>query len=294
MVQMVRSSGCLLLLMFSALLLHAQADTTRVYKKRLRSFVIGSTAGYAITMTGLNELWYKGNGHQSFTFFNDNSEWKQVDKLGHFYSAFYFSYGTSRALKWCSVKPRKSDLVGALVGFGVMAPIEIFDGFSPAYGASVGDLVADAAGAAFFLGQARLWDEPRIFPKFSFHRTDYAPMRPNLLGDGMPSEIFKDYNGQTYWLSVDMDKFIRFPKWLNIAAGYGAQGMTYARDEETIAAGFAPPYRQYYIGLDFDLRAIKSRSKVVNTLLFVANMIKLPAPTFEFSTKGTRFHVLYF
>lgn len=278
-----------------SLLAHAQlADTTQVNKKRLRKFVIGSSVGYGVTLVGLNALWYQDAGHQSFRFFDDNDEWKQVDKVGHFYSAFYFSYGTSRALRWCQVKPSKADLVGALVGFGVMVPIEIFDGFSQAYGASAGDLIADAAGAAFFLGQSRLWKEPRIFPKFSFHRTDYAALRPNTLGDGMPSEILKDYNGQTYWLSVDMDKFVKFPKWLNLAAGYGAEGMVYARPEENVAAGFPPPYRQYYLGLDIDLRAIHSRSKVVNTLLFVASMIKLPAPAVEFSSKGVSFHALAF
>ncbi|HEY5748693.1 MAG TPA: DUF2279 domain-containing protein [Chryseolinea sp.] len=292
---MVRNSISLFVLLFLFTLSQAQvADSTQVNKKRLRGFVIGSTVAYSITLAGLNELWYKDSGHQSFRFFNDDDEWKQVDKTGHFLSAFYFSYGTSRALQWCNVKPKKSDLIGALVGFGVMVPIEIFDGFSQAYGASAGDLVADAAGAAFFLGQARLWKEPRIFPKFSFHRTDYAPLRPNTLGDGMPSEMFKDYNGQTYWLSVDMDKFIRFPRWLNLVVGHGAEGMVYARVNENMAAGYPAPYRQFYIGLDFDLRAIKSRSKVVNTLIFVANMIKLPAPTLEFSSKGTRFHAFYF
>lgn len=292
---MVRNSISLSVLLFIFTLSQAQvADSAQVNKKRLRSFAIGSTVGYGITLVGLNELWYKDSGHQSFRFFNDDDEWKQVDKTGHFLSAFYLSYGTSRALRWCNVKPKKSDLVGALVGFGVMVPIEIFDGFSQAYGASAGDLVADAAGAAFFLGQARLWKEPRIFPKLSFHRTDYAPLRPNTLGDGVPSEIFKDYNGQTYWLSVDMDKFIHFPRWLNIVVGHGAEGMVYARVNENIAAGYPAPYRQFYLGLDLDLRAIKSRSKVVNTLIFVANMIKLPAPTLEFSSKGTRFHAFYF
>jgi hypothetical protein len=115
-----------------------------------------------------------------------------------------------------------------------------------------------------------------------------------VLGDGLTSEILKDYNGQTYWLSVDMDKFIRFPKWLNLAAGYGAQGMIYARDRQNIEAGYRDPYRQYYLSLDFDLSAIKTRSKVVKTLIFVANMIKIPAPAIEFSSRGTRFHALHF
>ena len=53
-------------------------------------------------------------------------------------------------------------------------------------------------------------------------------------------------------------------------------------------------YRQFYLGIDFDLTAIKTRSKALKTILFIADMIKLPAPTVEFSTKGTRFHAFYF
>jgi hypothetical protein len=81
---------------------------------------------------------------------------------------------------------------------------------------------------------------------------------------------------------------------LNFAIGYGAEGMVYARDYQNIEAGHAKPFRQYYLAIDFDLTAIKSRSKVINTLLFVANMIKIPAPTLGFSQKGVKFHPLYF
>lgn len=272
-----------------------RSDTSHhVNKKRLNSLIIGSTVAYGVTLAGLNELWYEDSPRQSFHFFNDNAEWKQVDKIGHFYSAYYLSYGASRALQWCNVKPKKSDLIGSLVGFGVMLPIEIMDGFSESYGASPGDLIANAACSAFYLGQALLWKEQRIIPRFSFHRTEYASMRPSVLGDGMPGEMFKDYNGQTYWLSVDMDKFIRFPKWLNFAVGYGAEGMVYARDEQNVEAGYPPAYRQYYLSIDLDLRAIKSRSKAINTLIFFASMIKIPAPTIEFSSKGTKVYAFYF
>ena len=286
----------LIILFAVPLLTYGQASDTsqHVNKKRLNTLIIGSTVVYGVTLAGLNKLWYEDSPKESFHFFNDNAEWKQVDKVGHFYSAFYLSYGASQALRWCNVKPKKSDLIGSLVGFGVMLPVEIMDGFSSSYGASPGDLIANAAGSAFFLGQSLLWKEQRIVPKFSFHRTEYASMRPSVLGDGMPSEMFKDYNGQTYWLSVDMDKFIRFPKWLNFAVGYGAEGMVYARDEQNIEAGYPPAYRQYYLSIDFDLRAIKSRSKVVNTLIFFASMIKIPAPTIEFSSKGTKVHAFYF
>jgi hypothetical protein len=268
-------------------------DTLQVNRKRLNTFVIGSAAGYGITLLGLNHLWYKDSEQQSFRFFNDNAEWKQVDKLGHFYSAFYFSYGTSAALRWCHVPAKKADLWGALTGFLVLVPIEVFDGFSEAYGASSGDLIADAAGSAFFIGQKMLWDEARLVPKFSFRRTGYASLRPKVLGDGTTSEILKDYNGQTYWLSADMDKFMPFPKWLNLAAGYGAQGMVYARDNQNLSAGYQA-YRQYYLSLDFDLTAIRTRSKALKTLIFIASCIRIPAPAIELSRKKLTFHALHF
>ncbi|MFZ6011650.1 MAG: DUF2279 domain-containing protein [Bacteroidota bacterium] len=264
-----------------------------VNKKRFRTLVIGSGVGYTATMIGLNELWYKDSDRQSFRFFNDNAEWKQVDKIGHFFSGFYFSYGASSALRWCGMTPRKSDLAGAVTGFLVMVPIEIFDGYSDAYGASTGDLIANAAGPAFFLAQQSFWKEIRIHPKFSFQSTDYAAQRPEVLGDNWLSEIFKDYNGQTYWLSVDVDKFMKFPRWLNVAVGYGAEGMLYARDRQNAEIGLRS-YRQYYLALDIDLTAVKTRSKALKTLIFLANMIRLPAPGLEFSSRGVRFQALQF
>ena len=202
-----------------------QKDTAQVEvnHKRLRTVAIAGGAGYGIMLVGLNELWYKNTPRQPFQFFNDSREWMQVDKMGHFYSSFYLSSSTSKAYKWCGVPSSRSDLYGAVTGFMILLPIEIFDGFSSAYGASGSDLLANAGGALFFLGQQRLWGHIRISPKFSFHRTNFPKERPELLGDNLVSEILKDYNGQTYWLSFDMDKFIKFPKWLNIAIGHGAE-----------------------------------------------------------------------
>lgn len=270
-----------------------QTDSLFVNKKRLTTFTLTSGAAYTATMVGLSELWYKDAGRQSFRFFNDNAEWKQVDKLGHFYAGFYFSYGTSKALRWSNVQQRKADFIGAATGFLILAPIEVFDGFSKAYGASTGDLMANAAGSVFFLGQSLLWGEPRIYPKFSFHRTDYAVLRPNTLGDTFASEFLKDYNGQTYWLSFDMDKFMNFPKWLNIAVGYGANEMIFARDSQNAEAGYSA-YRQYYLALDLDLTGIKTRSKVLKTFFSLVSLLKLPAPALELSRSRAKFHPLYF
>jgi hypothetical protein len=185
----------------------------------------------------------------------------------------------------------------------LMLPIEIMDGFSQSYGASISDLAANAAGAALFSGQMLLWHQIRIHPKFSFHRTSFPTLRPKLLGSRWYEEMIKDYNGQTYWWSFDLHSFYgpgaRFPKWLNIALGYGAHNMIYARKHENEAFGIVP-YREYYLSLDIDLSHYKKppqtfANRLWNTFVTVTNMIRLPSPALSYRpSKGFTFHPLFF
>ena len=265
----------------------------QVNKRRLKTVIIGSGVAYTGSMIALSSVWYSQYDKEPFHFFNDAHEWKQMDKMGHFYSAFQLSSICSRTLQWSGLPNKKSDLAGTLTSFAIISSIEVLDGFSAGYGASVSDLAANAFGAGFYFGQQLAWKEVRIYPKYSFHRTSYAQQRPETLGNGFFEEVIKDYNGQTYWFSFDIDKFLRFPKWLNLSLGYGAQGMLYANDANNVNQNFMP-YRQYFIGIDFDLTAIKSRSKLINSLVYVANMIKLPAPALEISQGKVKGHLFYF
>ena len=278
-----------LMLGLSPSIAQSQASDT-LNNRRLRTVIITGALSYSVTMIGLNSIWYSQHGKQSFRFFNDGPEWKQMDKAGHAFSAFHVASIGTHALQWSGVSKNKSDKASAITSFAILSSIEILDGFSSGYGASASDWAANALGSGFFLGQQLLWNEVRIHPKYSFHRTGFAKQRPNILGDGLIEEMIKDYNGQTYWLSADMDKFLKFPKWLNLAVGYGAENMIYARDIQNNQLG----YRQLYVALDFDLTAIKSRSKVVNTLLFFANMLKLPAPTIELAQGRARARFYYY
>lgn len=281
----------------SSLAQPADSLSEKTNSKRLKSLAIAGAAGYSALLVGLNEVWYKDFERGSFHFFNDNSQWKQVDKVGHFYSTFHLSYLSARTLQWAGLKPKKANFWGSAMGVLVMMPIEIMDGLSAEYGASSGDVIANLAGSGFLLGQQLLWQEVRIQPKFSFSRSGYAPLRPQTLGSTWTEELIKDYNGQTYWLSFDIHAFLskdnRFPGWLNIAAGYGAEGMIYANDAANESQGLEP-FRQYYIALDLDLSHFKSKSRFINSLLFLANMIKIPAPTAEFSQGSWKFHFFYF
>jgi hypothetical protein len=53
-----------------------------------------------------------------------------------------------------------------------LTAVEVLDGFSSEWGASSGDIIANAS--ALLVSQELLWKEQRITPKFSFHTTQYA------------------------------------------------------------------------------------------------------------------------
>lgn len=267
-------------------------DSTQI--KRLKPLVVSSSVVYAGALIALNQLWYADFDRQSFQFFNDNKEWKQVDKLGHFYSAFQLSKLGYRGLHWAGVEEKKSIFWGTMVSVIVLTPIEVFDGFSAEYGASTGDLIANSTGALLFYAQMSKWGEIRIHPKYSFKRSGYAPLRTEILGANLSEEIVKDYNAHTHWLSFDLSKFNKFiPKWLNVGIGYGARGMIFANDNQNEAAGLNP-MRRYFLTVDFDFNEYKGQSKFLNTLLDVINIIKLPAPTLEYSNNKFRFHSFYY
>ncbi|HCM75517.1 MAG TPA: DUF2279 domain-containing protein [Cytophagales bacterium] len=264
-----------------------------VNKKKLNRLVIASSVGYTASMVVLSKAWYSEFDRQPFSFFDDSKEWFQVDKIGHFYSAFHLSNMSANALIHTGLSKRKSQKIGALSSFLMVSSIEIFDGYSAGYGASASDLVANAVGSSVFLGQQLLWNETRIYPKFSFHTTHLANQRPTILGSNFSEKVLKDYNGQTYWMSIDVDRFTRFPKWLNLAIGYGAHDFIFASKEANISNGYSP-YRQYYLSIDFDLTSVKTNSKPLKALLYLANMIKLPSPTLEFTRHGVKSYAFYF
>jgi uncharacterized protein YfiM (DUF2279 family) len=280
----------------------AQTDSAgaepRPHPGRVRLLAAGSTTAYSATLVGLHQLWYKEQTRTGFHFFNDNAQWKQVDKAGHLYSTYHLSRLGTQALRWAGLPPGKAAVLGGVTGLVFQTPIEVLDGFSAAYGASWGDVAANMAGAALYVGQQLLWREERIHPRFSFQPTALAKLRPNMLGKNLPEQSLKDYNGQTYWLSFNVKPWLgaesRFPGWLNVSLGYGAQNMVYANDAVNRAQGFHP-YRQYYLSFDVNFTRIPTRSRLLRSLFFVLNTVHVPAPALEFNReRGLVFHPLYF
>ena len=268
--------------------------------KRLTGVIVAQTAMASGALIGLNQLWYADYAQSNLHSVNDNNEWLQMDKAGHLFSSYHLGAFGSNALQWSGCSKKSQLIYGSTIGLAFMTAVEVFDGYSAEWGFSWGDMAANTTGTALYVSQELIWNEQRIVPKFSFHTTQYASLRSNVLGSSLSEQILKDYNGQTYWLSANIHSFFKqskLPKWLNVAVGYGAEGMITGNEglANTVFLPESERYRQFYLSFDVDLTKIKTKSNFIKTLFLVFNTIKIPAPAIEIKgSGGIRWHYLYF
>ncbi|MBB5268869.1 uncharacterized protein YfiM (DUF2279 family) [Algibacter amylolyticus] len=266
-------------------------------KPRRNAVVITEAAIGGLTLVGLHQLWYADFEQSKFHTTNDNNQWLQMDKLGHAFTSYQLGKHGAQLLHWSGVNKKHQLIYGATLGFSFLSAVEVLDGFSSEWGFSWGDILANGAGTGLYIGQELLWKEQRIALKYSFHQTKYAKQRPDKLGETFLEQTLKDYNGQTYWLSANIHSFFKessVPKWLNVAVGYGADGMlTGLEGVDSQLINTNRRYRQYYLSLDVNLKAIKTNSKLLRSVFDVFNMIKIPFPTLEFNKNKAVFHLFY-
>ena len=288
----------------------------------------GSAAAGATIYTGviisLNNVWYAEYERSKFHLFNDMGEWEDMDKMGHTVTAYTEANWVYKGARWTGLEDRKSIWMGVAMGTLFQASIETLDGFSEKWGFSLPDIAFNTIGVSVFAAQQMAWNEQRIILKVSsFHKpypelsitstegshTTLLTTRTNdLYGSSYAARFLKDYNALTTWASVNVHSFIknknsRFPKWLNVAVGYGAEHLYGGFRNEwsegdvmyVLNKADFPRYRQIYLSLDIDLTRIKTKSPFLKTVFSVINVIKIPAPTLEVNTLGkVRFHPIYF
>jgi hypothetical protein len=308
-----------------ALLSFQPADS--LYKGRVYSMVGIGTVAYGGSLLLLKKAWYDNYATSPFHTFDDRKEWLQMDKVGHVFGGYFESAWFSKAFQWAGVPRNKARWIGVGCGTIIQGTLEVFDGFSSKWGFSKGDIGANTLGCALFIGQEYAWKEQRFCMKVS--NTPYPYSKTPILADNQtkPSSslyerardlygksyietFLKDYNNQTLWFSVNPSSFVpnnNWPKWtkpINIAIGYGAQNL-YKGDPEyfwekdgaryNVDPLKYPRYRQYYLSFDIDLTRIKVKNPILKTLLSGFNIIKIPAPTLEYNSKGQFiFHPLMF
>jgi len=266
-------------------------------KSRRNAVLISEVSLATTALIGLDQLWYADYPRSKFKTLDDSGEWLQMDKLGHVFSSYQLGRLGANTLNWAGVSKKNQIIYGSTLGLGFLTAVEVMDGFSEEWGFSWTDMVANTLGSGLFVGQELLWQEQRILLKYSFHQTRFAKQRPDKLGNGLSEEFLKDYNGQTYWLSANINSFLKtdyIPNWLNLAVGYGADGMLTGEPNDPLFIN-QNRTRQYYLSLDIDLSRIKTKSHFLKTIFDVLNVIKVPFPAVELNSKGRlKMHYFYY
>lgn len=264
----------------------------------------GHAAFYAGSYVPLYATWYKPYGSSSFHFFDDGAEWRSTDKFGHTFTAFQLSSLSTAAFQWAYPMDEyryKSIWLGTGFAMLYQTTLEVFDGFSSGWGFSWGDMAANTSGALLFALHKRFAERIFIRPKFSSHSTSYALYRPEVLGSSKAERTLKDYNGQTYWLSIGIPTFQYRDKWwtcLNLSVGVNSYGMTGGRFNPSVndKGESIPAFERNTRGLisfDVDWERIPTDKKWLKTCFRILNLVKLPFPALEIG-KNTQLHGWYF
>jgi len=290
------------------------------FNQKRFNYALGiSATTYTAFSIGLYQTWYKQYPQEGFHTFDDWGEWSNMDKVGHLYTSYFQGVLCYKGAKWTGLSDDKSILVGAICGGLFQTTIEMMDAFSTQWGFSVTDMAANVSGLGLFALQQKYWGEQRImikvssypkrYPDFMFTgangtETSLQQRADELFGSSFAEKYLKDYNAQAYWASIDVNSFLpennKWPAWLNIALGYGADNMFGGFENEWITDGEQfivpedafPRVHQFYLGLDLDLTKIKTENDFLKGVFSIFNIFKAPSPALEINSQGeVRFHL---
>lgn len=176
--------------------------------------VVGGTLALGFWDWGTAKFHFVDEG-----FFGTDTHNGGMDKLGHAFGTMLLSDFFDASLERHHVNQTSAALTGSLMGWGVMAIVETFDGFSQDYGFSPQDIVANTVGATFSFLRNTV---PGLKDKVDY-RLEYIPS-----GYDTGFKPHSDYAGQKYILALKLGGFEKFEetplRFLELDAGYFTEG----------------------------------------------------------------------
>lgn len=239
-----------------------------------------------------NAWWKKDRG--KFHFEEDWVFALQVDKAGHFYGGYLFSYVFSEALIASGFSWDEAADWGTVLGIAYQTYIETEDGFAKEWGFSPSDFYADAMGSLFFIAQHYVPALQNVTPKWQYVPSEWIG-KPVI---NRPRTFIDDYNSSTFWWSVNLYNILPqnlkryWVPWLDLSLGYGADAI----DAPIGPSGHPDELasRRYIIGIDYNLvKLLPDGGWFWNWFRQSLNYIKFPSPAIEFQNNATRFHLFY-
>lgn len=254
-------------------LLYKNDESSPFYSRKNLSIAFLSGA-YASTLVSGYYMWWR-DGQRRFSFYSskEGEGWlndpysKGIDKIGHFYTSYFFYKLSKNLLIWGGYPEDDSKLHAAIMSLGIGLVIEVGDGFSR-FGFDYQDLVFNTIG----LGYGYLQDVLPVLQNFNF-KWSYIPTHDFHF----PPNLTSTYEAHIYWLTVDVHNLFQntfmnfYPEYLQLGIGYSVSD-DYKR-------------REYLIGLDFNLDKIFSTNNQDWKLIIdTANMLHYPAPGVKFQS----------
>ncbi|QCK15687.1 DUF2279 domain-containing protein [Mangrovivirga cuniculi] len=139
-----------------------------INKKRLNTTIGIEVGSYLAGISFLQYVWYKDHKRVPFHFYDDSKGYLQMDKFGHAYGAYRYSYSAYYGLRMAGVSKKKALIYGGPVGLIFQTPIEVFDGMYEGWGFSWYDMIANTLGSALFVVQEAAFDDQIFLMKFSY------------------------------------------------------------------------------------------------------------------------------
>ncbi|HLP17316.1 MAG TPA: DUF2279 domain-containing protein [Bacteroidota bacterium] len=250
-----------------------------------KTLALGGTLGFSIPIVVLEYQWWWREDYQykphKFRFENDG--WfengnRGVDKTGHFFTSYLYFHTFYDLMKWADYSESASLWTALAVPAAHAISVELCDGFSK-YSFSAYDLIANFLGMGYAYAQIKHPYLNNFNIKWSYYPTS---------GGNAPSSTHgfaEDYSGHTYWVSVNMQGVLPeavaqyWPKYLNLAVGYGASNVSH-NENNTLAKN------KFAFALDYNLSAIDIANDTWSMLLRFADKFHYPAPGIKVYTGG--------
>ena len=192
--------------------------------------------------------------------FYDNSH-RGLDKFAHFYSTSLFAQNIYYMSRWSGLNKASASYSSFFLSSTIMTAMEIHDAYYEKWGFSIGDFLFNLAGAAFYVGQQN----------YAFMRNLDFKLSYDFTRDGAEDTAIESYPNMTYWMTFNPSGVWKqnlpdwFPNWINIALGIST---THPLPHKT----------EILIGLDYNLKRIKTKYIFLNHLIHMIDRYKLPAP----------------
>jgi len=201
-----------------------------------------------------------------FTRYKDNIEFfdnghRGMDKFGHLFSASLFAQNIYFMSRWSGLNNKTASYTSLVLASSIMGAMEVHDAYYQRWGFSVGDFIFNVLGASFYIGQQNIMALRNLDYKISY---DFTREKDD-------QAIIESYANMTFWLTANPRGFVEkqqvawFPNWLNIAVGI------------SIVRSY-PKQTEFLIGLDYNLKRIKTKSIFLNHIIHILDRYHFPAP----------------